>query len=92
MSVGSQIYAEPMNELTEDQQAMLTFERQWWKHAGAKEAAILDTFDVSTVRYYQTLNALLDEPAAMEFDPMTVKRLRRLRDARRAQRTSRSPS
>ena len=72
--------AEP--ELTERGQAILEFERQWWKHAGAKEQAIRDTFGLSATRYYQLLNALLDDPAALAFDPMLVGRLRRLRASR----------
>ena len=69
--------------------AMLDFERQWWKHAGAKEQAIRDLFDLSTTRYYQLLNALLDNPAALAHDPVLVKRLRRLRATRARARGSR---
>jgi len=69
--------------LTGRQRAIIDFERQWWKHAGAKQQAIRDSFELSVTRYYQVLNALLDQPAAMEYDPVTVARLRRLRAARR---------
>lgn len=79
----------PMNELTERQQAILAFERQWWKFAGAKEARIREAFDVSSTRYYQELNATLDHPAALEHDPLLVRRLRRLRTARQRQRSVR---
>jgi hypothetical protein len=68
--------------LTERQAEILDFERQWWKHAGAKEQAIRDRFQLSATRYYRLLNALLDEPAAAAYDPVTVQRLRRLRAAR----------
>ena len=68
-----------MENLTDRDRAILAFERQWWKYAGAKEAAIRDLFDMTATRYYQILNALIDEPAAMVADPMLVKRLRRLR-------------
>jgi hypothetical protein len=76
-------------ELTEREQAILSFERQWWKYAGAKEQAIRDLFDMSATRYYQVLNALIDRPDAMTFDPMLVKRLRRLRAARQRARSAR---
>ncbi len=66
---------------------MLAFERQWWKHAGAKEQAIRDLFGVSATRYYQMLNGLLDSPAALEYDAVLVKRLRRLRATRARART-----
>ena len=84
--------AEPAGEaeppaLTEREQQILAFERQWWRHAGAKEQAIRDTFDLSATRYYQILNALLENPAALAHDPMLVKRLRRLRSTRARART-----
>ena len=68
--------------LNDQQRQILAFERQWWKHAGAKEQAIRDLFGVSATRYYQTLNHLLDDPAALAYDPVLVKRLRRLRTGR----------
>ena len=65
--------------LTEPQRAMLEFERQWWRQPGAKEQAIRDTFGITPTRYYQSLNALLDLPAALSFDAALVHRLQRLR-------------
>jgi hypothetical protein len=67
--------------LTEPQRAMLEFERQWWRQPGAKEQAIRDTFGVTPTRYYQSLNALLDMPAALTYDAPLVHRLLRLRSA-----------
>jgi hypothetical protein len=75
--------------LTEREEEILSFERQWWKYAGAKEQAIRELFDMSATRYYQVLNALLDRPEALVFDPMLVKRLRRLRAARQRARSAR---
>jgi hypothetical protein len=75
--------------LTEREQEILAFERQWWKYAGAKEQAIRELFDMSATRYYQVLNSLLDRPEALAFDPMMVKRLRRLRAARQRARSAR---
>lgn len=60
-------------------QQILEFERRWWRRPGAKEQAIRDTFGLSPTRYYQLLNRLLDEPAALAQDPLLVGRLRRLR-------------
>jgi Protein of unknown function (DUF3263) len=68
--------------LDEREERILAFERQWWKQAGAKEQAIRETFEVSSTRYYQQLNRLLDDPRALEFDPALVNRLRRLRMSR----------
>lgn len=72
--------------LDERAQQILAFERRWWRHAGAKEQAIRDTFGLSSTRYYQLLNGLLDEPAALAHDPVLVGRLRRLRQRRSARR------
>src|SRR6188508_669660 len=68
---------------------ILAFERQWWKYAGAKETAVRDKFDMSSTRYYQVLNALIDRPEALEADPLLVRRLRRLRASRQRQRSAR---
>ena len=75
--------------LSEREHAVLAFERQWWKYAGAKEAAIKDLFGMSATRYYQVLNALIDKPEALVADPMLVKRLRRLRSTRQRARSAR---
>lgn len=68
---------------------ILDFERQWWKHAGAKEQAIREHFGMSSTRYYQLLNLLIDRPEALEHDPMLVKRLRRQRSTRQRRRAAR---
>ena len=69
--------------------SILEFERQWWKYAGAKEQAIRELFDMSATRYYQILNGLIDTHEALAFDPMLVKRLRRMRAARQRARSAR---
>ena len=74
--------------LSERDRAVLGFERQWWKYSGAKEAAIRELFDMSATRYYQLINSLIDTPEALEFDPMLVKRLRRMRSSRQASRSA----
>lgn len=69
---------------------ILDFEREWTRHVGAKEEAISSQFHVSSARYYQMLNALIDTPAAVKYDPMLVSRLRRNRDNRMPNRTVRT--
>ncbi len=78
-----------MTELTDDAKAMLDFAGMRFKYAGARDAAIRDLFDLSPTIFHQRLNALLSEPAALAYAPLTVKRLLRLRDRRRAVRTAR---
>jgi hypothetical protein len=81
--------ARAADELSARDQQILSFERLWWKYAGAKEQAIREQFTMSATRYYQVLNALIDRPEAIAFDPLLVKRLRRLRAARQRQRSAR---
>jgi hypothetical protein len=75
-------YRDPERALTDRDREMLAFERQWWRHPGSKEQAIKERFGMSPTRYYQVLNALLDLPAALAFDPLVVGRLQRLRESR----------
>ena len=81
--------AAPTAGLSERDREIIAFERQWWKYAGAKEQAIRELFDMSATRYYQVLNALIDSQAALEADPMLIKRLRRLRASRQRARSAR---
>ena len=75
--------------LDDRERAILAFERTWWKHAGKKEEAIRKEFSLSSARYYQLLGALIESPLALAHDPMLVKRLQRVRDARTAKRAQR---
>lgn len=76
-------------ELDARSQDILDFERGWRQLLGPKDRAIRARFGHSPARYYQLLNRLIDSPVAMAYDPMLVKRLRRLRAARRKQRFGR---
>lgn len=80
--------ADEQPALSDRDLAMLDLERSWWKYAGAKESAVRDRFDMSSTRYYQVLNTLIDRPEALAYDPMLVRRLIRLRTARQQQRAA----
>ena len=69
--------------LSDRDRAILDFEGSWWKEPGPKELAVKARFDLSPTRYYQLVNELLDSPDAMAYDPLVVRRLRRMRDRRR---------
>lgn len=73
-------------ELSARAKAVLALERRNWAGPGAKERAIREELGLAPVRYYQILNALLDDERALAHDPVTVNRLRRVRQARRAER------
>lgn len=68
--------------LADRDRRILDFERDWTRHAGAKEDAVRAEFGLSAARYYQVLNAVIDSPAAIVYDPMLVRRLQRMREAR----------
>jgi len=86
--VGTNDDAGARPELSERDREILDFERLWWQYQGAKETAIREKFDLSLTRYFQIVDALIDRPEAMAYDAQLIGRLRRLRDARRAQRSS----
>jgi Protein of unknown function (DUF3263) len=68
---------------------ILDFERMWWQLSVSKELAIRERFGISPARYYQLLNRLIELPEALEYDPMLVRRLRRVRETRRRKRFAR---
>lgn len=69
-----------VNQIEQD---ILDFERTWWTESGPKDVAIVDRFSLSMGQYYEILNRLIDSEAALAYDPLVVRRLRRLRDRRR---------
>jgi hypothetical protein len=89
MSAINQSAAEPTS-LSELELRLLEFERTWWRHAGSKESAIKELFNLTPPAYYQMLNNLIDRNEALLAEPILVKRLRRIREARSASRSSTS--
>lgn len=82
------VHESSAQQLSERDAAILDFEKSWWMSRSSKEQEIRERFDLSTARYYQILNALLDQPAALHHDPLLVKRLRRLREQRHKDRSA----
>jgi hypothetical protein len=69
--------------LTERDRRVLEFEAAWWTYPGPKDVVVRDYLAMSSTRYYQVLRRLIDDPEALAYDPLTVKRLQRMRrDAR----------
>jgi len=67
---------------------VLDFEREAWKLTVTKERAIRERFGFSPSRYHQVLHRIIDRPEALVYDPMLVRRLRRVREVRRRARTA----
>ena len=72
--------------MTERQQAMLEFERNFWTFDEPKDLLVRARFQCSADDYYAELNDLLEQPEALEHDPLVVRRLQRQRKRRRRQR------
>ena len=77
--------------LTDRDRAILDFERSWWTETGPKDTAIRERFELSGTRYYQLLTELIDDQAALEYDPLVIRRLRRVRERRRRARVEGRP-
>jgi uncharacterized protein DUF3263 len=69
--------------LTDRDRAILDFERTWWSEPGPKGAAIQARLGLSPARYYRLLGDLLGSAEAAAYDPLVVRRLRKLRTDRR---------
>jgi hypothetical protein len=54
-----------MDQLNPREQAILAMEGRGFPGPGAKERAIREQLGLAPVRYYQLLNALLDDPRAL---------------------------
>jgi hypothetical protein len=77
------------DDLTDLDREILAFEEDWITHAGAKDSAVRERFDLTPTGYHQLLNRIIDNPAAEAHAPRLVRRLRRLRAARQEQRALR---
>jgi hypothetical protein len=58
-----------------EERAILDFEQGWWAEPGPKDQAIEFSLGLTSADYYERLLALIREPAAMAYDPLTVKRV-----------------
>ncbi len=71
--------------LTVRERRVLDFERFWWKLPGPKDRDISEMLGISSADYYRVLREVLYKPAALAYDPLTVRRLRKvLEEARKS--------
>ncbi len=76
----------PRQGLSDVEKAILVFEQSWVHRPEVKDEAIRQELAMSPTAYYRSLSTLLDSRAALEFDPMLIKRLQREREQRRRSR------
>jgi len=67
--------------LSEEDRAILDFERGWWREPGPKDQAIEMVLGLDAARYYDHLRRLVLSVPAMTYDPLTTKRVRALIEA-----------
>ncbi len=66
--------------LSSGDKAILDFERHSWVESGPKDRAIEWVLGLSATAFYDRLRELISEPAALAYDPLTVKRVSALID------------
>ena len=57
---------------------ILDFERAWWLLPEPKDRTILEVLGIGAADYYDHLRRIVQTPQAETYDPMTVRRLRRV--------------
>lgn len=75
-------------ELDQGLRAVLDLEHTWWTLSVPKERVVRERLGLTPARYHQLLNRALDLPEAVAYDPMLVRRLQRVRQARRQARSA----
>lgn len=75
-----------MTDLTDTEKTLLRIESRLWIYPGAKAQAIRDETGLSDTQAAQVLNRIIDTEAALAHDALTVRRIRRLRAARKRSR------
>lgn len=64
--------------LNAEGRAILDFERAHWQEPGAKDESIEISLGLTAVTFYERLLELVDNPLALAYDPLTVKRVSKL--------------
>lgn len=74
--------------LSDRDRQILALAAAHYRHPAKREADARDQLGLSPVAFWVAVDRILDDPAAMAAEPMIVKRLRRLREARRRLRSA----
>ena len=76
-------------DLTDRERSLLAFERHWWRYGATRADAARRRFGLGGAEHGRIVGDLIDRPAALAHDPVLVRRLRRMRAARRLERAER---
>ena len=77
------------NGLTEREKDILDFEQSWWSLSVPREQAVRDRFQLTETEYDELLEVLIATEAALEAEPLLVRRLRRMKDRCRQEHVAR---
>lgn len=66
--------------MSDPDKAVLDFAKQTWHFHGERDSAIVKHLGYSPTTYFQKLNRIIDDPAALEHDAQTVRRYQRIRE------------
>ncbi|MDT0223513.1 DUF3263 domain-containing protein [Gordonia sp. AC31] len=69
---------------------MLDVAGERWNYAGNLEQTVRDEFGISPTRFWQLVGQLCDTEEGLAYAPVTVNRLRRLREERVVSRAARA--
>jgi|TARA_B110000263_G_scaffold62575_1_gene53791 hypothetical protein len=75
--------------LTEREKDILDFEQSWWSLSIPREQAVRERFQLTETEYVELLELLIATEAALEAEPLLVRRLRRMKDRRRQEHVAR---
>jgi hypothetical protein len=67
--------------LSSEDRAILDFERSWWREPGPKDQAIEFSLGLTAFAYYERLRDLVLALPGADYDPLTVRRVRRMIEA-----------
>jgi hypothetical protein len=68
--------------VSERDRSILDFEGSWWLYPSPKDRAVREYLGMSATRYYQALRRMMDDADALAYAPLTVRRMRRIRQRR----------
>ena len=63
--------------LSQGDRELLDFEREWWRFASSKQAAVRERLECSPGTYYARLRRIVASEEAFKYDPLVVQRIRR---------------
>ncbi|MEU8481509.1 DUF3263 domain-containing protein [Streptomyces hygroscopicus] len=83
---GARLSAQRGGDLSERDRAIINLAARGFRSPGARDRAIREQLGLTPTRYFQLLNGLLNDVRALAHDPVTINRLRRIREENRVKR------